>query len=952
MTTHSSGYIEALKKDIRGDVYHDPLVLGMYATDASIYQIMPVAVVCPLDEADVVQCMKIASAYAVPILARGGGTSLAGQTVAEAIVIDFSKYMNSILLLDDKTVVVQPGVIRHQLNHFLKPKGLEFAPDPATSSRATVGGMVANNSSGTKSILYGKTSDHVIELKVLLADGRIIHTRALSPGELQAKLNSQDDDVNLYKGMMDITLPLQPDVEEYYPKTMRRVGSYAFDDYLTSGCGDLNRIIIGSEGTLGIILEATLKLVDLPKCKGLSVVQFDQARDAIRATTTMVKYNPSAVEILSRLLIGYSRKNIETAGMCGFLKGEPDSIQIIEFYGNNPVELQNRAEAMHADLKQQGYGYAHDYYPEGPTYHDVWGIRERGLGLLLGEPTDKKGVPVIEDAAIPLPHLDAFIADVVEICERRGVGVDYYAHASVGVIHIKPILDLRLQGDIDHFKIIADEVFQRVKYYGGSWSSEHGDGIVRSGYLSAFYGEKIYEGFVKTKELFDPGFLLNPGKIVDPPPIDSHLRYGPAYTDLPFDAAYHYREQRDFYTAIHQCSGLGACRKIAGGTMCPSFMVTHDEVDSTRGRANALRLAMSGQLEDGLANKHLPEVLDLCVSCKACKAECPSSVDMARLKGEVMQHQYDRYGASWKDKMIGRSPDLARRIAGQKAALVNMIQSFPVVKQAMMKMMGMDMRRDLPSYATKTWTKSFKRLNVRSGDPDIILLVDTYTQCHHPQSGIAAVEVLEKLGQKVMLLDAGCCQRPRISHGFLREAATKVKPGIQKILPWLEKGVPMAVLEPGCASAWTDDIPDLIADDSVAVLLKKIRPFEQILWDVLRKNKTGTSAIRPKAKEILVHGHCHQKSLYGMDAVKSIFALWPDVKYTEIDSGCCGMAGSFGYESKHYDVSRKMAERVLVPAIEDHPDALLVANGFSCRHQIADFAGREAIHIAQAFDLR
>ena len=951
MTVHSSGYIDALKKDIRGDVYHDPLVLGMYATDASIYQIMPVAVVCPLDEADVVQCMSVASAYGVPILARGGGTSLAGQTIAEAIVIDFSKYMNSILLLDDKTVVVQPGVIRHQLNHFLKPKGLEFAPDPATSSRATVGGMVANNSSGTKSILYGKTSDHVIALKVLLADGRIIHTSALSPAELQAKLNSQDDDVNLYKGMMDITLPLQQEVEEHYPKTMRRVGGYAFDDYLTSGCGDLNRIIIGSEGTLGIILEATLKLVDLPKCKGLSVVQFDHARDAIRATTTMVKYNPSAVEILSRLLIGYSRKNIETAGMCGFLKGEPDSIQIIEFYGNDPVELQNRAEAMHADLKQQGYGYAHDYYPEGPTYHDVWGIRERGLGLLLGEPTDKKGVPVIEDAAIPLPDLDAFIADVVEICERRGVGVDYYAHASVGVIHIKPILDLRLQGDIDHFKIIADEVFQRVKYYGGSWSSEHGDGIVRSGYLSAFYGEKIYEGFVKTKELFDPGFLLNPGKIVDPPPIDSHLRYGPAYTDLPFDAAYHYREQRDFYTAIHQCSGLGACRKIAGGTMCPSFMVTRDEVDSTRGRANALRLAMSGQLEDGLTNKHLPEVLDLCVSCKACKAECPSSVDMARLKGEVMQHQYDRYGASWKDKMIGRSPDLARRIAGRKAALVNMIQSFPVVKQAMMKMMGMDMRRALPSYATKTWTKSFTRFNARNGDPDVILLVDTYTQCHHPQSGIAAVEVLEKLGQKVMLLDAGCCQRPRISHGFLREAATKVKPGIQKILPWLQKGVPMAVLEPGCASAWTDDIPDLIDDDKAAALLKKIRPFEQILWDVLRKEKTGASAIRPKAKEILVHGHCHQKSLYGMDAVKSIFALWPDVKYTEIDSGCCGMAGSFGYESNHYEVSRKMAERVLVPAIEDHPDALLVANGFSCRHQIADFAGREAIHIAQAFDL-
>jgi Fe-S oxidoreductase len=474
---------------------------------------------------------------------------------------------------------------------------------------------------------------------------------------------------------------------------------------------------------------------------------------------------------------------------------------------------------------------------------------------------------------------------------------------------------------------------------------------VRSGYLSAFYGEKIYEGFVKTKELFDPGFLLNPGKIVDPPAIDSHLRYGPDYQDLPFTPVYHYREQRDFYTAIHQCSGLGACRKIAGGTMCPSFMVTRDEIDSTRGRANALRLAMSGQLEDGLANKQLPEVMDLCVSCKACKAECPSSVDMARLKGEVMQHQYDRYGASWQDQMIGRSPDLARRIAGRKAALVNTVQSFPIVKQVMMKMMGMDLRRDLPSYATKTWTKSIKKLNTRTTNPDIILLVDTYTQCHHPQSGIAAVKVLERLGQKVMLLDAGCCQRPRISHGFLKDAAQKVKPGIQKILPWLEKNIPMGVLEPGCASAWTDDIPDLIEDDHAARLLKQIVPFEKILLQVLSQSETSAQQIRPKSSEIMVHGHCHQKSIYGMDTVKSIFAMWPDVRYTEIDSGCCGMAGSFGYEARHYEVSKKMAERVLVPAIEDHPDALVVANGFSCRHQIADFSGREAIHIAQAFDI-
>lgn len=944
-------FIDELYKRVKGDVYDDPVTLGIYATDASIYQIIPFAVVCPKDEDDLHTCVQISNQYQVPVLARGGGTSLAGQAVAEAIVVDFSKYMNRILSYEENTVTVQPGVLRAQLNQFLKPKGLEFAPDPATGTRATIGGMIANNSSGTKSILYGKTGDHVIELKVMLADGKVIRTKSLTPEQLENKLQSQDEDRFYYQKIMDIVLPLSEAIESRYPKTMRRVGGYAFDDFIATGYGDLNRIIIGSEGTLGIILEAKLKLVPLPKHKGVSVVQFDHAQDAIKAVRTMVKYAPSAVEILSRLLIGYSKKNIETAPMCGFLKGEPDSIQIIEFYGNDAEEIKLRADTMHTELQQLGYGYAHDYYPEGKDFENIWGIRERGLGLLLGEPTDKKGVPVIEDAAIPLEHLDAFISQVIEICQKRNVGVDYYAHASVGVIHIKPILDLRLQEDIDHFKDIANEVFKLVVFYKGSWSSEHGDGIVRSGFLREYYGDLIYEGFIKTKKLFDPHHLFNPGKITDPPPIDSHLRYGAAYRDLPFDPVYKYREQRDFYTAVHQCSGLGACRKITGGTMCPSFMVTLDERDSTRGRANALRLAMSGQLEDGLANQGLPKILELCLSCKACKAECPSSVDMARLKGEVMQHHHNKHGASLKDKMVGKSPDLARKLSGSGAGVINMLQSLPGIRHAIMKTMGMNTKRSLPVYANKTWTDSHKEKhsNKIAGNPDIILLVDTYSQCHEPESGIAAVRVLEALGQKVMLLDAGCCQRPRISHGFLKEAKEKIKPGLEKLYPLLQKNIPIGVLEPSCATAWTDDIPDLIDDDTKAMSLKKIKTFEQILLEVLEKINEGQNNIRPKSHRILVHGHCHQKSIYGMETVRNIFSRWPDVKYEEIDSGCCGMAGSFGYE--HYDLSKKMAERVLIPSILSKPDALVIANGFSCRHQIRDFAQRKAVHIAEAFEI-
>lgn len=944
-------FVSLLKESVRGDVFNDELRLGMYGTDASIYQIIPLAVVCPKDESDVSATLEIARQFSIPIVARGGGTSLAGQTVVQGIVLDFSKYMNKILEYKGDQVRVQPGVVRHQLNSFLVTHGQEFAPDPATSTRASVGGMVANNSSGTKSILYGKTSDHVTGLRVMLMNGEVLTTKELSVEEFDSIINQSTTESGYYKELLSLTLPLEDEISSRYPKTMRRVGGYALDDFLQSGCRDLNRIFIGSEGTLCIILEATLKTTPLPKFKGVSVVQFDDALDAIRAVETMVSFNPAAVEILSQSLLHYSHKNIETSTMCGFIKGDPAAIQMIEFYGDDPDEIMATACGMHARLKDLGYGYAHDFYPEGKTYHDVWGIRERGLGLMTGEPTDKKGVPVIEDAAIPLPDLASFIADVIDICESRNVGVDYYAHASVGVIHIKPILDMRDDSDLVLFKEIADAVFDRVIAYKGSWSSEHGDGIVRSEYLPAFYGEKIYDAFKKIKTLFDPEGLMNPGKIVDPYPMVSHLRYGVAYHDQEVEVHYHYRDQRDFHTAVHQCSGLGACRKLSGGTMCPSFMVTKDEADSTRGRANVLRLAMSGQLKGGLANPEIPEVLDLCISCKACKAECPSSVDMARLKSEVMQIQHDTHGISFKERMIARSTKMARSFSGRWAPLINRIQSLPIIRESVMNTMGMDSRRHLPTYTSKPLHKEYKAADIENDIPDFILLTDTYTQFHQPDAGHAAIKLLEHLGKKVQILDAGCCQRPKISHGFLREASVDIRKPVEQILPWIMKGVEVFVLEPGCASAWVDDIPDLIVEEDHGKELKKIKTFEQILNQLLKAEPDLIDKITPISDRIKIHGHCHQKSVLGMTSVRELFKLFPNVDAKEIDSGCCGMAGSFGYEKEHYEISEKMARRVLIPAIENAPDHIIIANGFSCRHQIADFANRSSIHIAEAFKL-
>ncbi|MDX1479297.1 MAG: FAD-binding oxidoreductase, partial [Saprospiraceae bacterium] len=564
---------------IKGEITTDPLRMGVYATDASIYQIQPVAVVYPKDTEDILHVVSVASRHQIPLLPRGGATSLAGQTVGKAIVLDFTKYLHQVLEFnpEEHWIRVQPGITRDEVNAIVAGAGLEFAPDPATSSRATVGGMIANNSSGTKSILYGKTIDHVLDLTVLLADGTIIELAAMSRQDLATS------DARL-QGLHQLVQDHQDEIAARFPKTMRRVSGYPLDELVADDPWHPHKLFIGSEGTLGIILEARLHLVPLPKCKGVAVVQFGDRMDAVRAVQPMLEARPAAVEILSDTVLEYSRKNLETRAMCDFLRGSPAAIQIVEFYGDEASEVRQRAEDMFVSLRSAGLGDAFDFYPEGETYHNVWSIRKKGLGLLLGEPNDKRGIAFIEDAAIPVEVLPEYIERVLAICKKHGAEVTYYAHASVGVIHVRPILDLRQQGDIDRMKAIADEVFALVVHYGGAWSGEHGDGLVRSPFLRRYFGDTLYEAFTTVKELFDPHHLMNPGKIIDAPPMDANLRYGSAYRDQPQQTLYHYRDQKNFHTAVHQCTGIGACRKMTGGTMCPSYMVTRDELHSTRGR--------------------------------------------------------------------------------------------------------------------------------------------------------------------------------------------------------------------------------------------------------------------------------------------------------------------------------------------------------------------------------
>jgi FAD/FMN-containing dehydrogenase/Fe-S oxidoreductase len=938
---------ESLQQKIKGEVLTDDYSLGMYSTDASFYQIMPLAIVLPMDDDDVKEAVRFARSHHLKILPRGGGTSLAGQTVGDALIIDFSKYMNKILEFNEKErwVRVQPGLVRDELNEKMAKYGLHYAPDPATSSRANVGGMVGNNSSGTKSILYGKTVDHIIEAKILLADGTemILNEKSEEAYDLIAQQESREGE--LYKKFRSAIHLHSDEIKSRFPKVMRRVGGYNLDEFVYTDRWNLAKLITGSEGTLAISLELKINLVPLPKFKSVVVAHFAELLEAIKAVEPMLPFRPSAVEILDRTVLHLSAENLTTKHLCHFIEGDPAAILITEFYGDTYEDVMQRPRDMIMALNQLGLGYSFPLFPSGKDYEDVWALRRKGLGLMMGIKGEKKALSFIEDSAVPVEVLPEYIDQVLKICAKHHTEVSMYAHASVGVIHVQPLLDLRDEQDIINLKNITDETFDLVVKYGGSWSGEHGDGLVRSAYNERFFGKQLYQVFKDIKTWFDPENIMNPGKIVDAQTIEHNLRYGTAYKDQHVDTFYHYRSENSFSESVHMCTGVGECRKILGGTMCPSFKATREEEHSTRGRANALRLAMSNQLDkDGLTSKRLHEVMDLCLSCKACKSECPSNVDMAKMKSDVAQIYYDEHGLSFRDRLIRDSSKMASMIAGPFAGIVNFIQHSKLFKYTIEKVAGFDARKNLPEYASQSFYKWFeKKADKYRSDKKVVLFADTYLNYHEPNIGISALELLNSCGYEVILANVGCCQRPKISHGFLREAKAEGLKTIEGLRKYMDQGLSIVCCEPSCASALNDDLPDLIDDETLAKQLKS----HVMMIDTFLNKEMASGKLDKKlhsiAGNILIHGHCHQKALYGTQSMKSIIQNGATVN--EIPSGCCGMAGSFGYEKEHYDVSQKIGEEILIPAVKNmKAGTTLVANGFSCRHQIEHFTGVKAKH--------
>jgi FAD/FMN-containing dehydrogenase/Fe-S oxidoreductase len=938
--------------DIKGDVYSDELNLSIYSTDASIYKIKPALVVVPKDEEDVINTIKYANHNKLSILPRGAGTSLDGQTVGNSIVIDFSKYMNKIIEFnrEEKWIIVQPGLVHSELNSFLKPHGLFFAPDEATINRANIGGVVINNSSGARSLIWGKAIDHVLESKIILPSGERLILGPVTREDAAIKAGQDDEEGRIYKTFIDIIENDEDEIRERFPKVMRRVSGYPLDEFIDGRPWNMAKILSGSEGTLATLVEVKLNLVELPKKRSITVVHFTDRLEALRAVVNILEHKPSAIEIMDENVISIAKTNPATSLISGFIEGDPKAILIVEFIDEDFEILFKRHESLIAELKTNDFIYAFPYFKSNEkNFENVWEVRKFGLGLLLSIKTEAKPIPFIEDSCIPVEHLHEYIKGIIEFCDDLNVEVVIYAHASVGVIHIRPILNLRLQEDIDKMEKISHFTLDKTIEFKGSFSGEHGDGLSRSYGIPIYFGEKIYDDFRKLKYAFDPEGLMNPGKLVDADYLTENLRYGTDYKENRVETVYHYRKEEGFSTLVNMCNGVGVCHRVSGGVMCPTYKATMNENASTRGRANAIRLTISGELGHGdLTNNELLDVLDLCVSCKSCKTECPSNVDVAKLKSEITQKKYDKQGYGLREFFILYSDLLSRYISGPFAGLVNNIQKTTIFRKTLEKIAGIDSRRILPSYASRNldnWYKNEFKLSAQGRE--VVLFSDTYTNYHEPEIGKSVIKLLNDLNFRVHFVNTGDSKRPLISNGFLKKAKKYGEQIVQKLLPYIEKQIPVIVIEPGSFSALYDDIPDLIDDEKNALLLKQnVKSIEVFLADAIKSGEINQK-FHSSLSHHIIHGHCHQKAIDSMEPLE-ILMKNTEGSFEILDVGCCGMAGAFGYEKEHFDLSKKIYENELGAKISALPlDTIILATGFSCRHQIRDMSGRTVKHWAE-----
>lgn len=957
-----------LAREMTGDVLFDRFSRGRYATDASFYQIMPAGVVVPRTMDEALRALAIARDEGVKVTPRGGGTSQCGQTVNDGLVVDLSKHLNKVLSLDlaGRTCVVEPGIVLDDLNRQLKKHGLWFPVDVSTASRATIGGMAGNNSCGGRSLRYGTMRDNTLAMEASLADGTLSRFGEVSRD--LSDLKAGDSACALFRDMLDLGAREAEEIAARFPKVQRRVGGYNLDALVPRNApNNMAHLLVGSEGTLAFTTKVELKLWPVIRNKALGVCHFGSFYEAMDAAQHLVKLKPIAVELVDRTMIALGRdiamfKPIINAA----IKGDPDAVLVVEFaeedQPDNLVRLKQLGELM-GDL---GFGWTNDQRKWGGVVEitepalqsGIADFRAAGLNVMMSMKQEGKPVSFVEDCAVPLPHLADYTARLNEVFARHGTSGTMYAHASEGCLHVRPVLNLKLEKDVKAMRAIAEEAFALVREYKGSHSGEHGDGLVRSEFHETMFGERLVADFREVKQRFDPAGVLNPGKIVDAPRMDdrSLFRFKPDYrvgelkTKLDWSA--YPGAGGGFQGAVEMCNNNGACRKLEGGVMCPSYRTTRDERDVTRGRANTLRLAISGQLgADALASDEMMETLKLCVSCKACRHECPTGVDMAKMKIEVLAARAATHGLTLRDRLVGYLPRYAN-LASRLAPLANLRNRSPLLRKLLERFAGISARRELPAFRSDVFVPPAEVVGPESGR-EVVLFADTFNRIYERENLDAALRVLVAGGYRVHLPKPAsgsrplCCGRTFLSAGLVDEARSELDRLVAAFAPFAARGVPIVGLEPSCLLTLRDELASLRKDNDAKAVGAHALTFEEFL---VREAEAGRlqlplGAVADKA---IVHGHCHQKSFGAFKPVEQVLRLVPGLKVETIESSCCGMAGAFGYGADTYDASIEMAELSLLPAVRRaDKNTLVVADGTSCRHQIHDGAQREALHVAR-----
>jgi FAD/FMN-containing dehydrogenase/Fe-S oxidoreductase len=911
---------------------------ALWSTDASIYLRKPAGVVVARSEDDVKLALSVARELGLSITPRGTGTSLAGQATAPGLALDVSEMRRALEIdLEGRRCVVEPGLVQGELNAMVEPHGLVFGADTSTSDVATLGGMVGNNSAGMRSLVYGMTSDQVLGLRCVLASGETVDLSPLGREEAQRRARHADATARLLRGAMEIGYRYYDQIRRRFPRMIRRVSGYGLDALTGPETLDLTRLVCGSEGTLCVVTRAEFRLHPLPEARALASFEFDSLSGAARATVRFLEMDPSAVELLDDVAINRARANPAYRDSTRFVKGDPKAVLVVEWSGTEE-ELDERFAGLEDLAGQVGALVATPLRTKAEMGQTVR-LRKSTLPLLLGTTDKEKPVAFVEDAAVPPDRLEEFVVRFEETVEKNGTWACFYGHASVGCLHVRPALDTSDPEGVSRMRRIAEEVAALVVDCGGSISGEHGDGLSRSEFLEKMYGREILRAFADVKRLFDPEGMMNPGVIVAPPPMDRQLRIGPARQRLPVDTNLSFDDQGGFAKAVELCNGSGLCRKRTGGTMCPSYMVTLDEQDTTRARANMLRSVIEGTLPpEELTGQRMKQVMDLCVGCKACKTECPSAVDVASMKTEVLYQTGRELGFGFRQKAAGHiRKQLA--LASLLPSLYNTVAGTRFARRAA-ALAGIDPRRSLPRVANRTFSKRFPGLPQGAGPAEVALFNDTWNEYQRPEVGEGAVRLFAAAGARVHLPGVVCCGRPMLSEGLVDEARKNAERNLELLMPLVECGVPLVGLEPSCILTMRDDYRKLLPGDGrVEKLAEATRLFEEAILEL-----DGRPPLREGAP-VLLHGHCHQKSLVGTGPTECLLELAADVEV--VDSGCCGMAGLFGYEKGHYDVSMKMGERRLFPAVREAWERVVVAPGTSCREQILDGTGRRALHPAE-----